>query len=85
MVRLSGNVTKVGLRGKVVELGLELGIAGRAVNLDDGSVLVTGIGPKTDLEEFLDRINGLQNSMITFHEVDHRFEPLGEKEILELK
>lgn len=53
-LRITGKVQGVWYRKSAVEVALQIGIAGFAMNLPDGSVRIEAEGPREALERFVE-------------------------------
>ncbi len=71
---ISGNVQRVGYRGKVTELAKAFGLKGNVQNLEDGRVKVIAEGEENDLERFIRAID-VKNAVIYVSSIASKYSP----------
>jgi acylphosphatase len=71
---ISGNVQRVGYRGKITELAIAFGLKGNVQNLEDGRVKVIAEGEENDLERFVRAID-IKNAVIYVSSIASNYSP----------
>jgi acylphosphatase len=71
---ITGNVQRVGYRGKVIDLAKAFGLKGNVQNLEDGRVKVIAEGEENDLERFIRAID-IKNAIIYVSSIASKYSP----------
>ena len=71
---ISGNVQRVGYRGKVIDFAKAFGLKGNVQNLEDGRVKVIAEGEENDLERFIRAID-VKNAVIYVSSIASKYSP----------
>lgn len=69
---ISGNVQRVGYRGKVESIATALGIEGLIQNLPDGRVKIIAQGEQSELDKLIQDIN-ISNSLINVTNIEQEY------------
>ncbi|RZB31038.1 MAG: acylphosphatase [Candidatus Argoarchaeum ethanivorans] len=72
IIFVSGNVERVGYRGKVINAGRHLNLLGYVENKPDGRVQIVAEGEEDNLNKFLDAVN-IKNVLINVEHIYHSF------------
>ncbi len=73
---ISGDVQKVGYRGRVIDIASAFGLKGMVENLKDGRVLIIAEGEDKKLEWFEDAID-IKNTLIKVASIDKEYSSAG--------
>ncbi|WP_292519859.1 acylphosphatase [Methanoculleus sp.] len=63
-IRIAGRVQGVGFRACIKKIATNLGVGGEAMNLPDGTVLVTATGEPVILDKFVSMLYGCPRVVI---------------------
>jgi len=69
---VSGKVQMAGYRSKVVTIARVFGLKGYVMNLPDSRVKIIAVGPKADLERFLEAVR-IKNTLIDVTDIETEF------------
>ncbi len=69
---ITGNVQRVGYRGKIIDFAKAFGLKGNVQNLEDGRVKVIAEGEENDLERFIQAID-IKNSIIYVSSINSEY------------